>query len=48
MDNCLFFEIINGDIAAKTGYENEHIIAFNNIYQVAAGSIDENGVPTKD
>jgi zinc protease len=23
-------------------------IAFNNIYQVAAGSIDENGVPTKD
>jgi len=23
-------------------------ITFNNIYQVAAGSIDENGVPTKD
>ena len=31
MDNCLFCKIINGDIAAKKVYENEHIIAFNDI-----------------
>ncbi len=31
MDNCLFCKIINGDIAAKKVYENEHIIAFNAI-----------------
>ena len=31
MDKCLFCKIINGDIAAKKVYENEHIIAFNDI-----------------
>lgn len=31
MDNCLFCKIINGDIASKKVYENEHIIAFNDI-----------------
>ena len=31
MDNCLFCKIINGDITAKKVYENEHIIAFNDI-----------------
>ena len=31
MDNCLFCKIINGEITAKKVYENEHIIAFNDI-----------------
>ena len=31
MDNCLFCKIINGDITATKIYENEHIIAFNDI-----------------
>ncbi len=31
MDNCLFCKIINGEIIAKKVYENEHIIAFNDI-----------------
>ena len=31
MDNCLFCKIINGEITATKIYENEHIIAFNDI-----------------
>ena len=31
MEKCVFCKIINGDIAAKKVYENEHIIAFNDI-----------------
>ena len=31
MDDCLFCKIINGEITAKKVYENEHIIAFNDI-----------------
>ena len=31
MDNYLFCKIINGEITAKKVYENEHIIAFNDI-----------------
>ena len=31
MDNCLFCKIIKGEIPAKKVYENEHIIAFNDI-----------------
>ena len=31
MDNCLFCKIINGEITSTKIYENEHIIAFNDI-----------------
>ncbi len=35
MENCIFCKIITGDVPAQVVYENEHVIAFNDINPVA-------------
>lgn len=35
MENCIFCKIIEGEVPAQVVYENEHVIAFNDINPVA-------------
>ncbi|MBP2241081.1 histidine triad (HIT) family protein [Cytobacillus eiseniae] len=37
MSNCIFCQIINGDIPSKKVFENEHVLAFLDISQITKG-----------
>ena len=35
MEDCLFCKIRNGEIPSEIVYENDHLLAFNDINQIA-------------